>query len=356
MKNTQNKFLCRVCNSDKSLFDLTSVLPKRFSQFFLFSYRGNNSSSIFCKKCGSLSFYNEKDTNYKTGEYRNKNNQKLPVDLPWATITYKRHEAIFNFINSSLSMKKKSDFEILDFGGYNGFCAYGICSKFGIPLANAYIADLDPNGLSIASSLGLSIYDLGVLSLKKYLHKRKKLFDLIIAVQVLEHLQNPSNFFSEIKNHINSDGIIYIEVPSRFFFPLSDKSHLTTFSKEAIINLAESHGFKVLKNKTSSTPKESILYGYPFSSEFENQVYIFQLAKNNKKNSKDKIKENRHSLKKFIFLAFTSDIFLRLIVTKNYFKLLNKNVKLFIKSTLILFLIPIFLILNIINIFLKKGK
>ena len=112
MKNTQKKFLCRVCNSDKNLFDLTDFLPKRFKQFFLFSYRGLNSSSIFCKECGSISFYNTKDTNYKSGEYRNKNNQQLPIDLPWATITYKRHEAILGFIKENRSIVATMDKEL----------------------------------------------------------------------------------------------------------------------------------------------------------------------------------------------------------------------------------------------------
>mgnify|MGYP001357797175 CR=1 FL=1 len=76
----------------------------------------------------------------------NKSNQKLPIDLPWSTITYKRHEEILRFIYSAIPKKKKSDYEILDYGGYNGFCSYGICAKLGIPFSNAYIADLDPNG------------------------------------------------------------------------------------------------------------------------------------------------------------------------------------------------------------------
>ena len=354
MKSISRKIVCRVCNSDKNVINLINFLPKKFSKFFLFSYRDVDTSSLFCKECGSLSFYNKREINYKSGEYRNKNNQKLPIDLPWSTITYKRHEGILRFINSAIPKKKKSDYEILDYGGYNGFCSYGICAKLGIPFSNAYIADLDPNGLSIASSLGLSIYDLGIKSLKEHLRNSERLFDLIIAVQVLEHLQNPSNFFSEIKNNINSNGIIYIEVPSRFFFPLSDKSHLTTFSKEGMINLAEKNGFKLIKNKTSSTPKESILYGYPLSSEYENQVFIFKLSGKNKNKSQVNILKTKNSLKKFIFLAFISDIFLRLIITSNYLVLLNKNIKSFLKSIFLLFLAPIFIVFKIFNIFLKK--
>ena len=175
MKNIPKEIVCRVCNSNKNVINLINFLPNRFSQFFLFSYRGDNSSSIFCNKCGSLSFYNKKEINYKSGEYRNKSNQKLPIDLPWSTITYKRHEEILRFIYSAIPKKKKSDYSMLDYGGYNGFCSYGICAKLGIPFSNAYIADLDPNGLSIASSLGLSIYDLGIKSLKEHLRNSERL-------------------------------------------------------------------------------------------------------------------------------------------------------------------------------------
>ena len=65
MKNITKELACRVCNSNKNVINLINFLPKRFSQFFLFSYRGDNSSSIFCNKCGSLSFYNKKEINYK---------------------------------------------------------------------------------------------------------------------------------------------------------------------------------------------------------------------------------------------------------------------------------------------------
>ena len=103
-----------------------------------------------------------------------------------------------------------------------------------------------------------------------------------------------------------------------------------------MINLAEKNGFKLIKNKTSSTPKESILYGYPFSSEFENQVFIFKLSGKNKKNSDVNILYN-NSFWKFICLAFISDIFLRLIITSNYLVLLNKNIKSFLKSIFLCF-------------------
>ena len=56
MKKSKKKFICRVCNSEKNISELTKILPKRFNQFFLFTYRGFNSSSIFCKNCGSTIF------------------------------------------------------------------------------------------------------------------------------------------------------------------------------------------------------------------------------------------------------------------------------------------------------------
>jgi len=354
MKKIQKKFFCRACNSYDNISNLTEILPKRFNQFFLFSYRGFNSSSIFCKNCGSLSFFNLEELTYKSGDYRNKGDKKLPIDLPWSTITYKRHQNILKYVETYLPKLKNSDIKILDFGGYNGFCSYGICENLSIPFANAYIADLDPNGLSIASSLGLSIYDLGIKNLTKHLENNDFQFSLITAVQVLEHLKNPSKFFIEIKKHIRPDGIVYVEIPSNFFFPLSDKSHLTTFSKEGIIKLAHRNGFITIKNKTQSTPKESVLYGYPLSSKYENQIFIFKLAKEIKIYNDDKIKKNSYSLSKFIFKALISDIFLRVIVIKNYSHLLNKTLKSIIKSILILICTPFFLFCRIIYIFFAK--
>ena len=338
---------CRVCESNSKTIELKNNFPKKLNSVFAYSYRNSESKSFFCKECGSLSFYNKKNINYGSGEYRKLGKEKsLPIDLPWSTVTYKRHIGIYNLIKNYLPKKISPKFKLLDIGGYNGFFAYGICQNLGIKFKNGFIADLDPNGLSVAAALGLSIMNLGDKDLGEYLKKNNNNFSLITAIHVLEHLEKPCNFFKDITKYISKEGIIYVEVPAKFFFPLSDPAHLTTFSKDGLIKLAEKNGFELIMNCFNNTPEESTLYGYPFSSRRESRGYIFRYKK--KISSKRKSRRNNiFSIKNYIFLSLLSDLFLRLIMIKNYVKISLIFIKLLLKSILALILSSIIILFKI---------
>ena len=357
MNKIKNKYICRACGVNSKLIDLTFNLPRKLKPLFPYSYRGLNSKSLFCEKCGSISFYSTKKINYKSGEYRKIGKAKsLPIDLPWSTITYKRHISVFNLIKNYLPKKINSNFKLLDFGGYNGFCSYGICQNLGIKLENGFVADLDKNGLAVASSLGLSTYNLGEKSLSKYLKNSKQKFSLVTAIHVLEHLEDPSTFFIDLRKYLSKEAIIYVEVPSKFFFPLSDPSHITTFSKEGLKRLGEENGFKMIMNCTNSAPKESIFYGYPLRSKFENESYIFKLEETsfNHLNKKEK----SYSARNYIIYSLLADLFLRFVVIKNYFNTSIIFIKSVIKSILIFsfstLIISTKIILNLIFLRFKK--
>ena len=307
--NKKTFFNCRVCESNTATIELKNNFPKNLNSVFWYSYRNNESKSFFGKEYGSLSFYNKKNINYGSGEYRKLGKEKsLPIDLPWSTVTYKRHIGIYNLIKNYLPQKINSNFKLLDIGGYNGFFDYGICQNLGIKFKNGFIADLDPNGLSVASALGLSTMNLGNKELGEYLKKKNNKFSLITAIHVLEHLVKPSNFFKDISKYISKEGIIYVEVPAKFFFPLSDPAHLTTFSKEGLIKLAEKNGFELIMQCFNKTPEESTLYWYPFSSRKESRGYIFKYKKRISSNRNSR-RVNIFSFNNYIFLSLLSDLF-----------------------------------------------
>ena len=139
-------------------------------------------------------------------------------------------------------------------------------------------ADLDPNGLAIARSLGLGVCDVSLSTLDQCHPTPGLPFTLITAVHVLEHLEDPSAFFSDILPVVNLNSLIYVEIPSRFFLPLSDPSHLTTFSKDSLVNLASKFGFELLQTNTISSPREVINYGHELSSPFEARYFVFKYS------------------------------------------------------------------------------
>ena len=334
--------VCRVCGNHDKLSQIYTVSNESFKYFFPYSFRKKKSLGFFCPKCGSLSFYQRESIDYKKGGYRKGNNSKSPpVDLPWSTITYKRHIHICKVIHESVkpnfSFNQK---RFLDFGGYNGFGAYGICNELGFDLKNTYIADMDPNGLSIAKALGFSTYDLSSRSLKQHLLNDSKKFSLVTAIHVLEHLEDPSLFFTGISNHVDKNSIIYVEVPSRYFFPLEDPAHLITYSKQGMVELAHRNNFQLIHSATVNTPKESILYGYPFSSSREAVYFVFRYTPEINKQSHGDVRRFE-SIIKFIIYSSLSNLSLRIVIFKNYFiTYMFYSLKL-ARSLIILFLSPI---------------
>ncbi len=82
---------------------------------------------------------------------------------------------------------------------------------------------------------------------------QKSLFDGIIFTHVLEHISNPSKFFSKLKKIMNEDGILIIEVPN-IERPFSDEmkwetycdpGHLHYFSKNTLETILRQSGFVV---------------------------------------------------------------------------------------------------------------
>ena len=309
--------ICRACKNEGTKELLLSSY-NNFKYLFIYTHRSRNSKCFYCSDCGSLSFYQDLATDYKGGGYRRKNESvNPPIDLPWSTITYKRHEHICEIIGNHFTKIRTTDNNYLDFGGYNGFGAYGICKKLGLLTSNTYVADMDPNGLSIARSLGFNTLDLSTSNLNNLLKTTKKIYSLITAVHVLEHLEDPSSFFKYILPYVDENSLVYVEVPSRFFFPLADPSHLITFSDHSMIKLAKDNGFKIVCKKTVSTPKESILYGYPLSSRFESYSFVFKKSNNSYiiSDESDNFYESRYA---FLFKLSSSNFILRFIILVNY--------------------------------------
>ena len=85
----------------------------------------------------------------------------------------------------------------------------------------------------------------------------KTKFDLIIANQVIEHINKPENLINFVKNNLKKKGIFIVGTPdfdcimSRFykkkFRLLHDKTHVSLFSRDSIVRFLNHHGFEILK-------------------------------------------------------------------------------------------------------------
>jgi len=132
---------------------------------------------------------------------------------------------------------------LLDIGGGNGIFAY----EFMDDIWRSYVMDPDENGLFIKERLGMPFvhgsYKSGSFDVK---------FDIISLIFVLEHLSRPDIILKDIRNDMQKDCFIYIEVPDAICFDKKDhrddifnSCHLWMFSPHSLTRLLYICGFEV---------------------------------------------------------------------------------------------------------------
>ena len=63
---------------------------------------------------------------------------------------------------------------------------------------------------------GLNLVKNKIPILEKNLNEIKEKFDIITAHQVLEHVENPMKFMSQVLRILKPGGILYFEIPNHF--------------------------------------------------------------------------------------------------------------------------------------------
>lgn len=213
---------------------------------------------------------------------------------------------IFNF-----SKNKKDDLELLDLGCGDGSYIDFLSKKYngmrftGSDVSNK-IVDLNREK-SEYSHFNFFAHDFN-----KVLFSEKK-YDIIIAGELIEHLENTDNFFISIKNILKDDGILIITTPNlaswldrcmlligwqpfstevsyvsrtfgrkRFYklFGISDSvtvGHLRLFTPKALTDLAEFYGFKKIKHIPYYQQKKiiNIFISNHFKNLAEGMIIIF---------------------------------------------------------------------------------
>lgn len=110
------------------------------------------------------------------------------------------------------------------------------------PDANIFCVDLSAKALEKCKAL-LSAKTF--LSDAQNLHFKNNMFDCIVILEVLEHLQDDQKAVKEINRVLKSGGVVIASVPSP---PFTDKDmkngHLRVYGRDEFLNLFEKNGFE----------------------------------------------------------------------------------------------------------------
>ncbi len=227
-----------------------------------------------CKDCGLIQItprmtQNSYDKFYKN-EYRDLYMGTVLDKVEYFESRYKAGEKIFNYLKNYLpKLENKTEFKVLDVG-----CGIGGIIKFfkdqgyktkGIDLGEEFIAYGKANH-------GLN------LEVTKLVHLDPSIkYDLIIYSHVFEHLLDLKAELKQIKNLLNPNGILYIEVPGLMnsesfnmgykgdFLKFHQNAHTYAFNNSTLNNAICSNGFNCL----AGNDKVQAVYQYSADNNYQ---------------------------------------------------------------------------------------
>lgn len=139
--------------------------------------------------------------------------------------------------------------KLLDIGmGTGNFLAAAVAAGY-----QGYGIDFDRDAIKAARASGLkNVFEMDVNGLRAKFGPNY--FDIITMFEVLEHLDNPADFITNIKKLLTKDGYLAISVPYRLlphYLKLADipPRHLTRWNKIAMKIFLADNNFEVVRMK-----------------------------------------------------------------------------------------------------------
>jgi len=165
-------------------------------------------------------------------------------------------EGQFNFINKNINIDIKED--ILEVGAGIG-TLLSVMKKRGFK--NLFATEMDQEAAEfIKKEHGLEVI---TTPLEKYPFKEKK-FDKIIALEVLEHLNDPLGALKIARDLLKEDGVLIATTPPPYTKNLIDETHLFVLPPICWERIIKKAGFKEVKIK----PVSFLPYLYKKSKKF----------------------------------------------------------------------------------------
>lgn len=125
---------------------------------------------------------------------------------------------------------------ILEVGCGNGRLLYG--AKYLVPGCNIFGIDLSERAIEMLHNY----YEVkGAVMNIKDLDKAEKKFDMVISVDVAEHLRDDVGFIKRCKARLNPGGWLYTAFPNNHLPPEKEPTHFRTYTPETAKKLIKRH-------------------------------------------------------------------------------------------------------------------
>lgn len=204
---------------------------------------------------------------FYTDEYKNFNDATLEVQIKDKAFFDGRWRDIYdNFLEINKDLKKGDS--IIDIG-----CGWAQALLFFKEKGfDCYGFDPSIEAVEYGCKKGLNIKHAGLDGMDVFENKK---FEMVTMFNVLEHLSNPSQTLNQIKEILQPNGILAIDVPNEFNdfqtagrdvhglddWWVTQPTHLNYFSKDSLVKFLVSHGFSVEISESSFPLEMFLLFG-----------------------------------------------------------------------------------------------
>ena len=193
-------------------------------------------SNVICQDCGNV--FNESGSRKKTGDFYSDDYKLMNQSSNAETKFFSSNENVFHSklrINALMENVELPDIgNILDIGCGKGNFLSEFSKQF--PKWKLHGLELNRNALNYARAKLPNI-----VFYEKSLEDEDvgKKFDLIVSLNVLEHLENQRLFLHQISKNLTDDGLLFLDIPNFKLYPadLFVYDHLVHFTKDTLQNL-----------------------------------------------------------------------------------------------------------------------
>lgn len=188
------------------------------------------------------------------------------TEYVWETAKTEAHDYIIpSIIRIIKSLGISPDSKILDAGCGGGALVSALSRKYGFK-KNIFGFDASKSGIELAKK---SFSDLADNFLIHSAYESKlpsnipQKYDLIISMEVIEHLYSPETYLQNINRWLEDGGYLILTAPyhgylknmliaflnksDKHYDPLSEGGHIKFFSKKKLYRLLKDNGFKPLR-------------------------------------------------------------------------------------------------------------
>jgi 2-polyprenyl-3-methyl-5-hydroxy-6-metoxy-1,4-benzoquinol methylase len=276
---------CKFCQSNNIMSQVNQI---------------HNHTHYICTDCKLEFFINNADEKITNDLYENDLDytNDLNISTDYNSLIQWNHLKAFKFLKKNVETIKTT----LDVGAYNGFFV-----KFLLECnINTYGFDFN----SKAVKIGIQNYDLEKRLVDNIDSLKIKKFDCITAFEIIEHLDEPTNFILDMKELLHDDGYLIISSPNNKMMwrpPLDNPPHhLLRINSHTLSNFLKLNGFKtvVIYEQMSLFDLTRNYFGLFFRDNTKNSLKGGEFKDINKVNRIKKILNKIRPIITTIFIPF----------------------------------------------------